>query len=104
MRHQEELDAIETRGRQVGLIARRLSDTSPTHSLLSRPNSLLNHLPDSILTNCAYFPSASYRRFFHIPTVIMASDLDQLIEMGFDKERAQLAVTKTGGCKFLTFP
>lgn len=34
----------------------------------------------------------------------MASDLDQLIEMGFDKERAQLAVTKTGGCKFLTFP
>ena len=32
----------------------------------------------------------------------MASDLDQLIEMGFDKERAQLAVTKTGGCKSLT--
>ncbi|KAJ5149473.1 Ubiquitin-associated/translation elongation factor EF1B N-terminal eukaryote [Penicillium atrosanguineum] len=27
----------------------------------------------------------------------MASDLDQLIEMGFDKERAQLAVSKTGG-------
>ncbi|KAJ6108066.1 Ubiquitin-associated/translation elongation factor EF1B N-terminal eukaryote [Penicillium sp. IBT 18751x] len=27
----------------------------------------------------------------------MASDLDQLIEMGFDKERAELAVTKTGG-------
>ncbi|KAJ5176317.1 uncharacterized protein N7482_002194 [Penicillium canariense] len=27
----------------------------------------------------------------------MASDLDQLIEMGFDKERAQLAVAKTGG-------
>ncbi|KAJ5474609.1 Ubiquitin-associated/translation elongation factor EF1BN-terminaleukaryote [Penicillium sp. IBT 31633x] len=27
----------------------------------------------------------------------MASDLDQLIEMGFDKERAQLAVTKNGG-------
>ncbi|KAJ6012742.1 hypothetical protein N7499_012653 [Penicillium canescens] len=27
----------------------------------------------------------------------MASDLDQLIEMGFDKERAQIAVTKTGG-------
>ncbi|CEJ62048.1 Putative UBX domain protein [Penicillium brasilianum] len=26
----------------------------------------------------------------------MASDLDQLIEMGFDKERAQLAVNKTG--------
>jgi uncharacterized UBP type Zn finger protein len=31
----------------------------------------------------------------------MASDLDQLIEMGFDKERAQLAVTKTGGRKSL---
>lgn len=29
----------------------------------------------------------------------MASDLDQLIEMGFDGERAQLAVTTTGGCK-----
>lgn len=27
----------------------------------------------------------------------MASDLDQLIEMGFDKERAQLAVSKSGG-------
>ncbi|CAL5873874.1 uncharacterized protein PFLUO_LOCUS8157 [Penicillium psychrofluorescens] len=27
----------------------------------------------------------------------MASDLDQLIEMGFDKERAQLAVSKAGG-------
>lgn len=31
----------------------------------------------------------------------MASDLDQLIEMGFDKERAQLAVSKTGGCECL---
>ncbi|KAJ5653363.1 hypothetical protein N7490_000366 [Penicillium lividum] len=27
----------------------------------------------------------------------MASDLDQLIEMGFDKERSELAVSKTGG-------
>lgn len=27
------------------------------------------------------------------------SDLDQLIEMGFDKERAQIAISKTGGCK-----
>ncbi|KAJ5281505.1 Ubiquitin-associated/translation elongation factor EF1B N-terminal eukaryote [Penicillium angulare] len=27
----------------------------------------------------------------------MASDLDQLIEMGFDKERAELAVAKAGG-------
>lgn len=26
----------------------------------------------------------------------MASDLDQLIEMGFDQERAQLAVAKAG--------
>lgn len=30
----------------------------------------------------------------------MASDLDQLVEMGFEKERAQLAVSKTGGCEF----
>lgn len=34
----------------------------------------------------------------------MASDLDQLIEMGFDKERAQLAVGKTGGCKLTPKP
>ena len=27
------------------------------------------------------------------------SDLDQLIDMGFDKEKAQMAVKKTGGCK-----
>lgn len=27
------------------------------------------------------------------------SDLDQLIEMGFDKERAELAVKKSGGRK-----
>ncbi|GAA5230947.1 hypothetical protein GCM10025794_32990 [Massilia kyonggiensis] len=27
------------------------------------------------------------------------SDLDQLIEMGFDKERAELAVARTGGRK-----
>lgn len=29
----------------------------------------------------------------------MASDLDQLIEMGFDQERAQIAVSKGGGSK-----
>jgi UBX domain-containing protein 1/4 len=27
------------------------------------------------------------------------SDLDQLVEMGFDKEKAQMAVKKTGGCE-----
>lgn len=27
----------------------------------------------------------------------MASDLDQLLEMGFDPEKAKLAVKKTGG-------
>lgn len=30
-----------------------------------------------------------------------SSDLDQLIEMGFDQERAQLAVSKGGGSKSL---
>lgn len=30
----------------------------------------------------------------------MASDLDQLIEMGFDQERAQLAVSKAGNRGF----
>lgn len=29
----------------------------------------------------------------------MASDLEQLIEMGFEKERAEIAVQKTGNCK-----
>lgn len=29
----------------------------------------------------------------------MPSDLEQLIEMGFDAERAQLATSRTGGCK-----
>lgn len=28
-----------------------------------------------------------------------SSDVDQLMEMGFDQERAQLAVSKTGGSK-----
>ncbi len=28
----------------------------------------------------------------------MASDLEQLIEMGFEPERARMAVSKTGGC------
>jgi UBX domain-containing protein 1/4 len=26
------------------------------------------------------------------------SDLDQLIDMGFERERAEMAVKKTGGC------
>jgi len=30
----------------------------------------------------------------------MASDLDQLIEMGFDQERAQLAVAEAGNRGF----
>jgi UBX domain-containing protein 1/4 len=29
-----------------------------------------------------------------------ATDLEQLIEMGFDKERAELAVKNTGGCQW----
>ena len=29
------------------------------------------------------------------------SDIDQLIDMGFDRERAQLAVSKTGGRTYL---
>jgi hypothetical protein len=33
-----------------------------------------------------------------------ASDLEQLLEMGFEKERAELAVSKTGGRAFLSFP
>lgn len=28
-----------------------------------------------------------------------ATDLEQLIEMGFEKERAELAVKNTGGCQ-----
>jgi hypothetical protein len=29
------------------------------------------------------------------------SDLEVLLDMGFDKARAELAVKKTGGCQFL---
>lgn len=28
-----------------------------------------------------------------------ATDVDQLVEMGFDKERAEMAMSKTGGCE-----
>jgi len=28
------------------------------------------------------------------------SDLEVLLDMGFDRERAELAVKKTGGCQF----
>jgi hypothetical protein len=30
----------------------------------------------------------------------MAGDLEVLIDMGFEKARAELAVKKTGGCKY----
>ena len=33
-----------------------------------------------------------------------SSDLDQLVEMGFEQERAQLAVTKGGGRMCLSYP
>jgi hypothetical protein len=32
----------------------------------------------------------------------MAGDLEVLIDMGFEKERAEMAVKKTGGCVFLS--
>lgn len=31
----------------------------------------------------------------------MPSDLEQLLDMGFDKERAEIAVKKSGGCRLL---
>jgi hypothetical protein len=34
---------------------------------------------------------------------MVQSDLTLLLDMGFEKERAELAVKKTGGCMFL-FP
>jgi len=34
----------------------------------------------------------------------MASDLEMLLEMGFEKARAELAVKKTGGCAYLPSP
>ena len=30
------------------------------------------------------------------------TDLEALLDMGFEKERAELAVKKTGGCTFVT--
>ena len=35
-------------------------------------------------------------------STMATSDLDQLIDMGFDKEKAALAVKKTGGCTSLS--
>jgi len=31
------------------------------------------------------------------------TDLEQLLEMGFEKERAELALKKTGNCKLSMF-
>lgn len=31
----------------------------------------------------------------------MPSDLEQLLDMGFEKDRAELAVKKSGGCTFI---
>jgi hypothetical protein len=31
-----------------------------------------------------------------------SSDLELLIDMGFEKVRAEMAVKKTGGCKYLS--
>jgi hypothetical protein len=33
-----------------------------------------------------------------------ASDLDQLVMMGFDKERSEMAIKETGGCKSIVAP
>lgn len=30
--------------------------------------------------------------------IMVSSDLDALIEMGFDKERAEIALKRSGGC------
>src|SRR6267378_2102312 len=47
-----------------------------------------------------------YPRLFYLVILIAhatmtTSDVDQLIDMGFDRDRAQLAVSKTGGRTYL---
>ena len=46
-------------------------------------------------------PTSTGTRFCFVPgpPIVMASDLDQLVAMGFDKERAELSVKQTGGCR-----
>lgn len=38
------------------------------------------------------------------PVAVMATDLEQLLDMGFEKARAEIAVKKSGGCMFLPIP
>jgi hypothetical protein len=33
-----------------------------------------------------------------------ASDLDQLVMMGFGKERSEMAIKETGGCEWIVAP
>lgn len=80
------------------------SPINPLHQSLCPNNFAGLSTSDSVFYK-AFINTLSIRSLVpeHTSTVFtMASDLDQLIEMGFDKERAQLAVTKTGGRKSLT--
>ena len=49
----------------------------------------------------SYTTEEHFQRPFrlHHQTIMASSDLDTLIDMGFEKPRAELAVKKTGGCK-----
>ena len=57
----------------------------------SPPTILLSSLP----------PQSDLLQNIKFSTLAMAtSDLDQLLDMGFEKEKATLAVKKTGGCTY----
>jgi hypothetical protein len=52
------------------------------------------------LFDTAFNTGANSRHIFPQLLYIMASDLETLIEMGFEPIRAEMAVKKTGGCKY----
>jgi hypothetical protein len=55
---------------------------------------------DRLLFDTAFDTGPNTHHIFPQLLYIMASDLETLIEMGFEPIRAEMAVKKTGGCKY----
>jgi hypothetical protein len=68
-------------------------------SVLSKKN--INRLAQSTKTKTQFriYKANPARISLITPLTMAPSDLEQLLEMGFPKERAEIAVKKSGGCK-----